>query len=63
MITKVEVIRMRCEMLVVALVGKEMAVDWWNSRNKAFGDKTAEAMFLEDPEMVYNYLMDFNGLR
>ena len=58
MITRIEVIRQRCDMLVVALVGKEMAPKWWQSANKAFDGKTAEVMFQEDPEAVYNYLMD-----
>ena len=54
----VSMLRQRSEALVIALVGKEMAVNWWNSSNKGFGGKTAEVMFLEDPETVYNYLMD-----
>ena len=54
----VGMLRQRSEALVIALVGKEMAPKWWQSENKAFGDKTAEVMFQEDPEAVYNYLMD-----
>jgi hypothetical protein len=51
-------LRQRSEALVIALVGKEMAPKWWQSENKAFDGKTAEVMFQQDPELVYNYLMD-----
>ena len=58
-ITKIEVIKQRCEMLVIALVGKELAPKWWLSKNKAFDGKTPEAMYQEDPNRVYEYLMDY----
>lgn len=57
-ITKIEVIKQRCEMLVISLVGKELAPKWWQSENNAFDGKTPEVMFQQDPEAVYNYLMD-----
>lgn len=58
-ITRIEVIRQRCDMLVVALVGKEMAPKWWQSENKAFDGKTPEVMFQKNPNAVYDYLMDY----
>ena len=60
MITKSE-IRMRCDALIIALVGKDLAFEWWLSKNKAFDDKTPEAMYQEDPNRVYNYLMDYTA--
>ena len=58
MITKIEVIKQRCEMLVIALVGKELAPKWWQSTNNAFDGKTPEVMFQEDPNAVYDYLLN-----
>jgi hypothetical protein len=54
-----KIMRERSEALVIALVGKEMAPDWWNSKNKAFGMETPRIRFLTNPEQVYNYLMDY----
>ena len=59
MITKAEIIRMRCEALIVALVGQDLAPEWWLSKNHAFDGKTPEAMYQEDPNRVYDYLMDY----
>jgi hypothetical protein len=47
----------RCQVLVVALVGKQMACKWWTSSNLAFDSITPEQMSKEDLTRVYNYLM------
>ena len=59
MITRIEVIRQRCDMLVMSLVGKDLAPEWWQSKNHAFDGRTPEAMFQQDPNTVYDYLMDY----
>lgn len=44
-------------MLVIALVGKELADKWWNSPNQAFNMQTPTAMWLYDSKQVHDYLM------
>ena len=49
-------IKERCDALVIAMVGKELANGWWNSPNKAFNGQTP----METPlEIVYSYLMGY----
>jgi len=43
--------------LVIALVGKDLADDWWNTPNRAFDMRTPAGMWIEDYQRVYNYLM------
>ena len=52
-----ENMRARCEALVIAMVGKELAPKWWNSPNKAFGGDTPEQIYSVAPSAVYAYLM------
>ena len=54
-----KIMRERSEALVIALVGKEAAPTWWNSKNKAFDMQTPSVTFEQDPKKVYNYLMNF----
>ena len=49
--------RARCEALVVAMVGKELADKWWTGSNKAFGGDTPEQIYSVAPSAVYAYLM------
>lgn len=49
--------RKRCEVLVIALLGKKLAEKWWESPNKAFDQRTPEEQWQLDPESVYDYLM------
>lgn len=49
--------RARCEFLVIAMVGKDMADKWWNGSNKAFDGNTPEQKYLAEPEAVYAYLI------
>ena len=49
--------RARCEALVTAMVGKELADKWWNGANKAFGGDTPEQIYSVAPSAVYAYLM------
>jgi hypothetical protein len=43
--------------LVVAMVGKDVADQWWNSPNKAFDLMTPAGQWIKDHESVYYYLM------
>ena len=47
-------IKQRCDVLVIALVGKDMSQKWWDSPNKAFGYKEP---IHTDINEVYDYLM------
>lgn len=57
MITHEQKMRRRSEALVVALVGKEYADVWWDSKNKAFESLTPKQAWDKDPSAVYSYLM------
>ena len=41
--------RARCEALVVAMVGKEMADKWWTGSNKVFGGDTPDRFIVWHP--------------
>ena len=49
--------RARCEALVTAMVGQELADKWWTGSNKAFGSDTPEQIYSVAPSAVYAYLM------
>ena len=49
--------RARCEALVTAMVGQELADKWWNGANKAFCGDTPEQIYSVAPSSVYAYLM------
>lgn len=49
--------RARCEALVVAMVGQDLAAKWWNGPNKAFCSDTPEQIYSVAPSAVYAYLM------
>jgi hypothetical protein len=57
---RIKVIRGRCEVLVIVLVGAKMAPQWWSSKNKAFDMRTPEEQFDFNPESVYNYLVNYS---
>ena len=50
-------IYLRCDALVIALVGKNLAQHWWDSPNWAFNLLTPAKQFNLDPETVLKYLM------
>lgn len=50
--------RKRSEALAIALLGEQVAKQWWNSSNKAFDMKTPNQQWKQDYLTVYNYLMD-----
>jgi len=52
-----DVMLKHCRVLVVALVGKDMACKWWTGNNLAFDNITPEQMSKQDLSKVYNYLM------
>lgn len=54
---KIQLMRQWCEISIVTMLGKDTAPKWWSSKNKAFGMKTPNEMFDENPEVVYNYLV------
>ena len=42
---------------VIELVGEANAELWWASPNKGFDNKTPNEAYLEDPDMVREYLL------
>jgi hypothetical protein len=52
------VLKARSEALVIALVGKELAAQWWTGANRAFEGQTPLEQFDKNPERVYSYLMN-----
>jgi hypothetical protein len=52
-----KLLRKRSEALVIALVGKALASQWWASSNKAFEGQTPNEQFDRNAERVYSYLM------
>lgn len=55
--TDKENLRKRSEMLVISLIGSDIAQEWWQSPNRAFRMQTPEQTFDSDPEKVYSYLV------
>ena len=53
----VDVMKARCDVLLIAMLGKNAALTWWDSRNKAFDMLTGKDQWDQDPTIVYNYLM------
>lgn len=50
------VMRGRCEALVIAMVGEDLAEGWWTSPNRAFNNQTP---LNTDLDKVYHYLMGY----
>ena len=55
-------IRKNCELLAIALLGKNTAKKWWESPNKAFDLNTPNQQWEIDPQSVYQYLLDASSL-
>ena len=49
--------KQRSDALVVALVGRDLSEQWWNSDNRAFDGRTPTEQWQIDYTTVYNYLM------
>ena len=51
------VLRARSEALIIAMVGKDLATQWWTGSNRAFEGQTPNEQFEQNAERVYSYLM------
>jgi hypothetical protein len=51
-----ELLKKRCDILLLSMVGKDLVERWWNGYNKAF-NQTPQKQFDENPQLVYNYLI------
>jgi hypothetical protein len=51
-----ELLKKRCDILLLSMVGKDFVERWWNGYNKAF-NQTPQKQFDENPQSVYNYLI------
>lgn len=47
-----------CNDIVKSIVGEELVDRWWDSRNRAFLERTPKQMWKEDPTHVYEYLLN-----
>jgi hypothetical protein len=57
----VQLLKVRCDALLLGMLGKDAARTWWDSRNKAFDMLTAREQWGKDPIVVYKYLMGHAG--
>jgi len=55
-INAVKLMRQRCEIMILSLLGEEISPKWWDSPNKAFELKTPNEVWSTDPESVYKYI-------
>lgn len=53
---KLDLMRRRCETMILSLVGAELAPNWWRGQNLAFDMRTPEEQWIIDPESVYKYV-------
>jgi hypothetical protein len=51
-----EILKDRCDQMLLALLGPEFGKCWWHSPNKAFGGMTPEGQWMLNHTLVYNYL-------
>jgi len=51
-------LRSQCDVLITAMVGKDLVDRWWNGSNKAFDGKSPEVIFATEPKTVYAYLIN-----
>ena len=58
---QIQIWKQRSNALLIALVGENLVDAWWNSKNKAFDNRTPAGQWIEDPESVYDYLMNHSG--
>jgi hypothetical protein len=49
-------LRERCDGMIVALLGDDMADKWWQRPNLAMNSRTPADVFAENPLQVYTYL-------
>lgn len=52
-----ELLKLRCDEMLLALLGPEFSQRWWHTPNWAFKNMTPEGQWAEDPNRVYNYLL------
>jgi hypothetical protein len=50
-------LRIKCDRLITAMVGKEWAPIWWSGPNKHFDGEIPEDVFKRTPNEVYDYLL------
>lgn len=56
---KIQLMRQRCEVMILSMVGVEAAPSRWKSKNNAFDGKTPDEMFDVDPQRVYSYVVGY----
>jgi len=49
--------RNQCNIMLKALMGEGHYMEWWNSKNKAFDDRTPEEIWEKESDRVYEYLI------
>jgi len=54
-----EILKLRCDEMLEAMVGIANGAKWWNTPNKAFGMKTPKEHWDKAPHEVYVYLFNY----
>jgi hypothetical protein len=52
-----QILKDRCDQMLLNLLGPEFGKCWWHSPNKAFNGLTPEGQWILDHTLVYNYLI------
>jgi len=53
----IDQIKKRCDVLLIAMLGKQHVEAWWSKENLAFNMLTPLKQWELDPVLVYRYLM------
>jgi hypothetical protein len=54
---KLDLMRKRCDGMLLSMLGVEATAHWWNSKNAAFNNKTPEESWSNDPDSVYRHIV------
>lgn len=53
----IDQMKQRCDVLLIAMLGKQHVETWWSKENQAFNMLTPLNQWELDPVLVYQYLM------
>jgi hypothetical protein len=53
----IDQMKQRCDVLLIAMLGKQYVEAWWSKENLAFNMLTPLKQWELDPVLVYRYLM------
>lgn len=50
-------LKIDCHIMVISMVGKQLAREWWDRPNKFFNMKTPNEIWENNPKAVYDYIV------